>query len=284
MEKLEKPFLLISKPKGITSRKFLNEIIKIMPFKKMGYAGTLDPMAAGLLFIAMEKATRLLRFADASTKEYVIKVDFGIETDTDDITGNVINRSEKKIVFSEFKDCIFSFKGKIKQTPPVFSAKKFNGKEMYKYARTGKVDVPIKPVDVEIYEIEIKGFINNSAVLRISCSSGTYMRSIARDLGRCLGTYGTLSAIARTKIGKFTIKDATTISSIARGDFSKGFFSIDEVMTLPTIIVEDYAKVLNGVDIEVKHFLLKASSGKIIGVGTLKGSAVHPEVIIDEGS
>ncbi len=282
MEKLEKPFLLISKPKGITSRKFLNEIIKIMSFKKMGYAGTLDPMATGLLFIAMEKATRLLRFADASTKEYVIKVDFGIETDTDDITGNVINRSEKKIVFRELQDCIFSFKGKIKQTPPVFSAKKFNGKEMYKYARTGKVDVPIKPVDVEIYEIEIKGFVNNSAVLRISCSSGTYMRSVARDLGRCLGTYGTLSAIARTKIGKFTIKDVTTISSIARGDFSKGFFSIDEVMALPTIIVEDYDKLLNGVDIEVKHFLLKASSGRIIGVGTLKGSAVHPEVIIDE--
>ena len=282
MERLEKPFLLISKPKNIVSRKFLNEISKIMLVKKMGYAGTLDPMATGLLFIAMGKATRLLRFADASTKEYVIKVDFGLETDTDDVTGNVINRSEKQVEFWELQDCISHFIGKIKQVPPVFSAKKYNGKEMYKYARAGKVGMPINPMDVEVYEIECKGFVNNSAILRVLCSSGTYMRSIARDLGKCLGTYGTLSAIARTRIGKFTIKDATTITSLSRGDFSKGFYGVEEVMALPQIVVEDASRLINGIDIEVKHFLLKEKSGKIVGVGTLKGNTVHPEVIIDE--
>ena len=289
MEKLEKPFLLISKPKGITSRKFLNEITKITSIKKMGYAGTLDPMATGLLFVAIGKATRLLRFADVSTKEYFIKVDFGVETGTDDITGNVINKSEKKVTLSELQNVIPSFKGKIKQMPPVFSAKKFKGREMYKYARAGKVDIPLGPTDVEIYEIEIKGFIDNSAILRIACSSGTYMRSLARDLGRSLGTYGTLSAITRTKIGKFTAKDATTIYRIANGDFSKGFYGISEAIALPIIVVKDSAKLINGADIEVngadievKHFLLKASSGKILGVGTFKGNAVHPEVIIDE--
>ena len=269
MERLEKPFLLISKPGGITSRKFLNEITKIMSCKRMGYAGTLDPMATGLLFIAAGKATRLLRFADVYTKEYFIKIEFGFETDTNDITGKIIKRSKSKFTFLELENCIPKFKGIIKQMPPVFSAKKFRGKEMYKYARKGNFDAQLKPVDVEIYEIELKEFVKNSATLRVVCSSGTYMRSLARDIGRDLGTYGTLSALTRTKIGRFTIDDATTISCIAKGDFSKGFFSIDEVIALPTIIVEDASKFLNGVDIKVEHFLLKASSGKILGVGTL---------------
>jgi tRNA pseudouridine55 synthase len=282
MEKLIKPFLLICKPRGITSRKFLNKISKVMHHQKMGYAGTLDPMATGILFIAIDRATRLIRYADISTKEYFINIKFGISTDTDDITGKVINRSENKFDLAELEKALDKFKGRIKQIPPVFSAKKIMGREMYKYAREGKTDLQLKPVEVEIFEIELREFKNYNAILRVVCSSGTYMRSLARDLGSALGTYGTLAAITRTGIGKFSVNDAATIRQIENNDLSKGFYDVDDVIDLPSITIKDSSKFINGMDVNVEHFLLRARSGKILGIGTLKGKVLHPEVIIDE--
>jgi len=279
---LERHFLLISKPKGITSRKFLNKVQDAIGTEKVGHAGTLDPMASGLLFIGIGKATKLIQYVNLEPKEYVVQIQFGIETDTNDITGKVLRNCRKPVTLYEFMNVIQGFKGKFFQMPPLFSAKKVSGIEAYKYARKGEAINKLKPVEVEIYDIEVKSFLENTAVLRILCSKGTYMRALARDIGIRLQSCAVISGITRTRLGRFTISDATTLTEIERGNFLRGFFSVDDVLDFSTVLLKNKAPFLNGNEIILERLIVKDKEGRLLGVGKVEQNSLKPEKVIYE--
>lgn len=286
MEKLIKPFLLICKPYGVTSRKFLNEISLLLNERKVGHVGTLDPMATGLLFVAIGKGTRFIPYLQLDSKEYVIEISLGTLTDTLDTSGKVIDKKPvPNINAGNLRAVLDSSKGEILQKPPLFSAKKYKGKELYKYAYNGEKEIPLSPSKVIIYGIELLSFSAKKLVLRVSCSKGTYMRSLARDIGENLGTYGIISAIARTKIGSFDISKATTFSSLKRGDFKRGFFDFYDIFPqTPKLIIKDWKSFVNGKDFDKDSFFIVEHNGKVLGIAKLKEGTLHPEVVLDENS
>ncbi|MCI4463101.1 MAG: tRNA pseudouridine(55) synthase TruB [Caldisericum sp.] len=280
MEKLTNAFLLISKPYGITSRKFLNEISTVLGEKRIGHLGTLDPMATGLLFVAVGKFTRLLPYVNLPTKEYVIEIIFGIETDTWDITGKVLNSVDVAVKESDILRILPKFTGKIKQRIPFFSAKKLKGVELYKLARNETFIEAFK--EVEILGIEYVSFRDNKLVLRVTSSTGTYMRSLAYELGLALGVPATLSAITRTKIGNLSINLATTLNRLKKGDFSKGLIPPQAVINAPMIIVDgDLFRI--GKPQDLTQAIVLDKNYNVIGIGEIKGT-LKPKVVIDENN
>ena len=213
-------FLNIYKPKGLTSHDVVARLRKITKVRQIGHTGTLDPFATGVLPICIGKATRLIEYLD-DDKEYLATVQFGKNTATYDLEGEITATFDKKVTEEDVKNTLKDFEGEISQIPPIYSAIKVNGKKLYDYARQGQ-DIEIKPRKVTISKIELKEFdkTSQSAKITIACSKGTYIRSIAYDLGAKLGCGGYLTALERTKAGKFqvntTIKleDLTEVSQI----------------------------------------------------------------------
>ena len=195
-------FINVNKPKGITSHDVVAILRRILKIKQIGHTGTLDPFAEGVLPICIGKATRLIEFLE-DEKAYIGTVQFGKSTDTYDVDGKIINTSEKQITFEDLENALKDFRGEIEQTPPIYSAIKINGKKLYEYAREGK-DVEIKPRKVCIQKLEILSFdeIKQQAELYIECSKGTYIRSIANDLGLALQAYGYLTKLWYRRCGK----------------------------------------------------------------------------------
>ncbi len=279
MDISKKNILLISKPFGITSFALVNKVKHLLNVRKAGHMGTLDPMATGLMIVALDEATRFIPYINTDTKRYIIQIQFGIETDTDDITGNIVNKKDLAVDIHRIEKVIDTFIGTIKQVPPIYSAKKLNGKPLYKYARQGN---PVKKpaVEIKIYEMKIISFKDNKLVLDVVCSKGSYMRGIARDLGRALNTFGTLSAIARIAVGSFQISAATTLERIKKGDFNKGFLSLREVIDFPSLIVDNAERFRNGIDITVDKVMVKDKQGAFIGIGKCKDNKIHPEKVV----
>lgn len=213
-------FLNIYKPKGLTSHDVVARLRKITKVRQIGHTGTLDPFATGVLPICIGKATRLIEYLD-DDKEYLATVQFGKNTATYDLEGEITATFDKKVTEEDVKNTLKDFEGEISQIPPIYSAIKVNGKKLYDYARQGQ-DIEIKPRKVTISKIELKEFdkTSQSAKITVACSKGTYIRSIAYDLGAKLGCGGYLTALERTKAGKFqvntTIKleDLTEVSQI----------------------------------------------------------------------
>ncbi len=272
--------LLISKPYGITSFKFTNLVKKILKVRKAGHTGTLDPIATGLMAIALNNATKFIQFINTNRKEYVVRVIFGKETDTDDITGNVLRYSDKTPGISEIESALKKFTGKFEQEAPAFSAKKINGIPFYELARKGK-EIPKRKSKVEIYKIEIINYENGNLDLRVSCSKGTYMRSLARDIGRACGSAATLGAIARTKVGDFSIEHATTLTKLKNGE-NKGFINIQDAISYPSLITEDPQSFLNGADIKTDFVKVFDKSGNFLGIGKTEEGKIHPEKVLNE--
>lgn len=201
-------FLNIYKPKGITSHDVVAKLRRITKIKQIGHTGTLDPFAEGVLPICLGKATRLIEYL-ADDKEYLATVQFGAATTTYDLEGEKIFTSDKKITASDAAAALKDFEGEISQMPPVYSAIKVKGKKLYEYARKGE-KVEIQPRKVKIYAIELKSFDEKlqQAQILVSCSKGTYIRSIANDLGEKLGCGGYLIKLVRTKAGSFQVEDS----------------------------------------------------------------------------
>ena len=200
--------LNIYKPVGLTSHDVVGIIRKILNIKQVGHTGTLDPFAEGVLPVCVGKATRLIEYFD-DDKEYLAEIKFGISTDTYDREGKMTGLSDKKVKSEDVEKELENFCGEILQLPPMYSALKVNGKKLYEYARNGE-NINIEPRKVTIYKAELKNFNeqNQTAEILIKCSKGTYIRSIAHDLGQNLGCFGHLSRLIRTKAGKFTIDNA----------------------------------------------------------------------------
>lgn len=209
-------FLLVNKDPGITSSRVVEVIKKKFNLKKVGHLGTLDPMAAGLLIVAINRATKFASLLLQSEKSYRAEVTLGIQTDTDDAEGTVIFSKDINLSKLEVKESLLTFLGETNQSPPDYSALKYKGKPMYKYARDG-----IK-VKKEARKIFIKNIQNISIELPkvsfdIECSKGTYIRSIARDLGLKLGCGGHLSKLIRTSQQKFILNEASSLDDIDLG-------------------------------------------------------------------
>jgi len=207
-------FLNINKPEGLTSHDVVNRLRKVLNIKQIGHTGTLDPFAVGVLPVCIGKATRLIEYLN-DEKAYIATVQFGSNTDTYDIDGNITQTFNKKIDAKELIQALKNFEGEITQLPPIFSAIKIRGKKLYEYAREGK-EVEIQPRNVTIEKIELKEFDYDSqqAKIYIKCSKGTYIRSIAFDLGNLLNCGGYLTALKRVQAGNFFIENSISLEDI----------------------------------------------------------------------
>lgn len=206
--------LLVDKPQGITSHDVVARMRKVFRIKKVGHAGTLDPMATGLLLIMIGKATKVSQYLMSNAKEYTGTVHLGIETDSQDAEGEVVAEKpvpelSKEDVLAEMK----TFMGDQYQTPPMFSAKKVNGQKLYKLARQGKT-VEREARVIHISKYDMTDFDLPRVSFDVGCSKGAYIRTLAHDLGNKLGCGGHLCVLRRTVVGKFRIEDANTIEEI----------------------------------------------------------------------
>ena len=208
---------LINKDIGLSSNKAIQKIKRRLDIKKIGHFGTLDPLAEGLLVCGINKGTKLSeRFLNLD-KSYFSRIMLGIKTSTDDSEGNIIVEKNIQASEKEIIETIKTFVGESKQKPPFFSALKYKGKPLYKYAREGKL-VEKEPRDIKIYKISNIVVENVFVSFEISCSKGTYIRSIARDLGEKLECGGHLVELVRLSQGKFELKDAKKVDEIQMSD------------------------------------------------------------------
>ncbi len=242
-------FLNIYKPVGMTSHDVVAVLRRITKIKQIGHTGTLDPFAEGVLPICIGKATRLIEYLQ-DDKEYLATVQFGASTNTFDLDGEKIFVSDKKVTKSEVEEGLEAFRGEISQLPPIFSAIKVKGKKLYEYARKGE-DVEIQPRKVVIENIELKSFDEETqqAQILIKCSKGTYIRSIANDLGKNLDCGGYLVKLVRTQAGSFRVENSIQLDGI---DVEKNIINPIDVLDLPKIAVtkNDLEKIKNGMPID----------------------------------
>lgn len=212
--------LVINKEKGYTSRDVVNKVSKILGTKKVGHTGTLDPLATGVLVLCIGKALKVVELLMDHDKKYIAKFKLGIDTDTLDITGKVLNTCDKKVIKEDLLNALNKFQGLIKQEVPKYSAVKVNGKKLYEYARNNiEVKLPIK--EVNIYKLELLDYNEDNMEVTIACivSKGTYIRSLIRDIGSSLGTYATMTELERTKLGIYDINNSYALSDIEKGNY-----------------------------------------------------------------
>ena len=207
-------FLNIYKPQGKTSHDVVAILRRITKIKQIGHTGTLDPFAEGVLPICIGKATRLIEYLE-DDKAYIGTIQLGKSTTTYDIEGEEVNISDKSVLLDDIEKFLPQFRGEIQQLPPIYSAIKVNGKKLYEYARNGE-KVEIKPRGVNVYKLEVVSFNEENQTLEIliECSKGTYIRSIAHDLGVALGCYGHLIKLVRVKAGKFELNSSIKLEEI----------------------------------------------------------------------
>ena len=238
-------FLNIYKPVGMTSHDVVSVLRRVTKIKQIGHTGTLDPFAEGVLPICIGKATRLIEYLQ-DDKEYLATVQFGAATNTFDLDGEKVFTSDKKVSRDDIKEGLKSFEGEILQFPPIFSAIKVKGKKLYEYARKGE-EVEIQPRKVIIENIELKNFDEElqQAQILLKCSKGTYIRSIANDLGKNLGCGGYLIKLIRTQAGKFRVENSVQLDGI---DVESNLINPLDILNLPKIAV-DLARIKNGMPI-----------------------------------
>lgn len=267
-------FLNINKPRGLTSHDVVARIRRLTKIRQIGHTGTLDPFATGVLPICIGKATRLIEYLD-DDKAYLATVQFGSNTDSYDIDGEITQTFDKKVTQEEILTALDDFRGEIEQFPPIYSAIKVNGKKLYEYARKGE-DVEIKPRKVLIERLELKNFDpeKQEAILEVKCSKGTYIRSLAFDLGKNLGTGAHLSALIRTQAGKFTLEKSIDLENLTPDLIKENLINPIDMLSLPQVEVEETAlsKIKNGLSIKSdtplnETFVLLTFQNNICAIG-----------------
>ena len=241
--------IVINKPKDLTSRDVVNIISKNLNIKKVGHNGTLDPLATGVLVICFGKYTKLNDLLTSHEKEYIAEVTLGLETDTLDITGKILNKNTPHITKEEIIKALKNFEKTYNQEVPKYSAVKVSGKKLYEYAREGK-EVILPKKEVTIYQNELLSFTENKFTFKTKVSKGTYIRSLIRDILASLNETGTMSNLKRTKQGIFKLEDSYTLDDIKQGNFK--VLKVKDVLNIPKIIAEDNLKkqIINGAKIK----------------------------------
>lgn len=207
--------LLVDKPSGWTSSDVVAKLRGMLHERRIGHSGTLDPMATGLLVVFVGRATRAVEFAESHSKSYSASIRLGLSTDTQDITGHVLSEKAYDGGAEALCDALKAFRGDIEQIPPMYSAIKMNGKKLYEIARRGG-EVERKPRRVNISSLELSGGEGNEFSLEISCSKGTYIRTLCADIGQYLGCGACMSALRRTRAGDFSLAEALSLEEIQR--------------------------------------------------------------------
>lgn len=242
----------VYKEAGFTSHDVVAKLRGICKQKKIGHTGTLDPDAVGVLPVCLGSATRLCDMLTDRQKEYVAKLRLGMVTDTQDISGKVLEQKEVNVSDEEFEGALMSFLGETMQVPPMYSALKINGKKLYELARQGR-EVERTPRPVTIYEIEIIRRDSPEYTIRVRCSKGTYIRTLCHDIGQKLGCGGVMTGLTRTQVGEFKLEKAFTLLQLQQyadeERLSEIIFPIDGVFEkLSQLIVKEKSEkaLLNG--------------------------------------
>lgn len=250
--------LLINKEVGLTSRQEVNNVSRRLNEKKAGHIGTLDPFADGLLIVLLGSSTKISPFLEIMDKTYKATLKLGIKTNTGDLTGEVIEEKNIPILNEKIiKDTLDSFLGESEQIPPMYSALKVNGKELYKYAREG-IEIDRKKRLINIYNISLLEFKDDCVSFEVKCSKGTYIRTLAEDIALKLGTVGHLTKLTRIEIGPYSIKDAKRSAEISEKDLIPISKMLSHLKSLK-IDGELAKRALNGM-----HFRLPINDEKII--------------------
>jgi tRNA pseudouridine55 synthase len=228
--------IVVNKPSGKTSHDVVESVRRIVGFRGIGHLGTLDPLATGVLVLALGRATRLARFYSGRRKRYSCAMRFGFETDTYDSDGEALGTdSAPTLNAEEIAAHALQFLGKIQQVPPPYSAKKIRGRSAHQLARKNK-PVNLDPVEVEVFEFKITGVESSTARFDVECGAGTYIRSLALEMGRLHGAGAHLSEITRTAVGEFTLDQAVTLGDLER-DAKEGRLQ-DHVIRLENVLAD----------------------------------------------
>ena len=300
--KLMTGVLIIDKPAGITSHDVIYRVRRILRTKAVGHTGTLDPFATGILVVLVGNATRLAQFLDKAEKEYSATIRFGFETDTGDCTGTAkseISNLEFQISNDQIENALAKFRGEIWQTPPMYSAKKVDGKKLYELARKGEM-IERQPVKINISKLEIatdqRPKTKDQITIQVAVSAGTYIRVLAEDIGRELKIGAHLSELRRTRAGNFDLSQAVTLEKLAELAEAD---NLDQVLItpnnalahLPQIILDAnrVSKTLNGLETFIPQQFDDAQlvrmcdeQQNLIAVGTFdkNSKSVKPRVVL----
>lgn len=282
----------LNKPKGISSQQAVTRVKRITGAKKAGHAGTLDPMATGILLVCTGEATKITRFLSDLDKEYLAVMKLGEKTDTYDSEGTVIERSaDFSFKREDIEKVLAGFRGTIEQTPPMFSALKVGGRPLYALARRG-IMIERAGREITIHGIEISEFSLPFVEMKISCSKGTYVRSLCNDIGEALGVGAHITGLQRTRTGGFRIEDSMTLDEIEKSPATgNAFVSIDEALghlREMSLDERDFSRAKNG--LSVKHHApgltqesfvrLKDPSGRLFALGRVLESTVKIERVL----
>ena len=291
-------FLLVDKPTGWTSHDVVAKTRGIIQGKKIGHAGTLDPLATGLLVLGVGRATRLLRFVQKAPKEYVACAQLGVATDTLDSDGATLTREPMQVSEGDFKVAMERFRGGMLQVPPMVSARKVEGKRLYELARAGK-EIEREARPIRIHELELTDFAPSDypvATFRVLCSAGTYVRTLADDIARSLGGRAHLTALRRTRNGNLGVSSAVTMMTLhAAGAGGWRVFLMtprEGLPDLPELEVGDElvkaisnglampAAVIGAHALDDGPIRIVSSEGRLLAIYGIAGQKAVPEVVL----
>ena len=286
--------LIVDKPAGMTSHDVVARVRRLANERAVGHLGTLDPMATGVLPLVLGRMTRLAQFYLTSEKSYEGEIRFGFATDTYDAEGEPTGPPQPVgLTLDQVRAAAGRFRGTIQQTPPPFSAKKIAGVPAYKLARKKK-DVELKPIQVEIREFEILGLEVDLAAFRARVASGTYLRSVAHDLGQLLGVGAHLATLRRTRVGEFSLEEARTLEQLEQAEDVESLF-VHPRRILPefpsvTAPEESLARIRNGMAVNLPEMsrapLVKVFAGQaelVCIASRVAGTLFHPKVVLASG-
>ncbi len=251
-----KGILNVNKEKGISSARVVSLVRRALGMKKVGHTGTLDLEASGVLPIVIGKATRVSDYMMTKDKVYETELILGAKTDTLDAAGKIIAKSDKVVSRDEFIEAMNTFKGEIEQIPPMYSALKVNGKKLYDLARDG-IEIERKRRKVKVYDIDLLDFAFPQATIRVTCSKGTYIRTLVDDIGEKLGTLAYVNELKRVRVGDLDVKDAINsedILKIAKKDLLEKLYPVD-------FALKDFEKIVLD-----KKYLENLVNGQLVEV------------------
>lgn len=281
-------FLNVNKPSGITSHKVISILRKITGIKQIGHAGTLDPLASGVLPVAIGKASKLIDYMEED-KSYEAGMYLGKISDTYDVEGNIQSTNYRKITLDEIEKILPLFRGECKQIPPAFSAVHYNGKRLYELARNGQIPADIPSRDINIYKNEIISFDYENQILKldIDCSKGTYIRTIINDIGTELGCGAVMFSLKRTKSSGMDIANAFELTdTITKSDVEKYLVNPLGILKLPTYEINEfeYNKLLNGNKFKNRtnktNEILLVQNNQILAVANADSAYVQPKKVL----